>query len=513
MGPLRGASAVGHAGMITPIPLGEWLPDAATVDKTVLTRARNVFPRIGGYGPVKNYSAYSATLGGQCYGAFAARTVTGGYAIFAATRTRLYKMGAAGASWTDVSSVHTFDIPESELLSMAQFGANLIVTNGNSPAPLYIDVDSGTGLSTLGGSPPSAKGVAVIGDFLVLYGLTGNPKRIQWSGLNDIAQWTPGSNYSDFQDFPDGGDVTGVVGGEYGVVLQTNACRRMVFLPDDATNAFRFVKIADTVGGAGIWSATRGGDTVFVLGSSGFYAFGGAGGLPVGGGSLGEGGLAPIGSGRVNEWFFANVDTSRLTRTLAVADVRASRVFWFFKSIDGGQAGLFDRAIVYDWKLDKWTYIDVTVEYALPAATSPSSLDDESGSLDDETGSLDDPALNASEYQFGAFNADHSLGFFTGDNLEAVIDTSDGFVGRPGLSMVGGIRPDVDAEDYRVSMASRMKLSDPLTFTAEAAPSVDGVCHVRRSARYHRARVRIPAGTEWQYLNSLGVQSNASGMR
>lgn len=501
--------------MMVTAPIGEWVPDSAVVDQSILTVAKNVFPVINGYGPIKDLQPYSVALGAQCVGGFCARLTSGGYAIYAGTATKIYKLASAGASWTDVSGAFTFAVPSSDLWSFAQFGTALVATNSALSAPVTINVDSGTAFLTLSGSPPAAKGVATVGDFLVLYGLVSNPRMIQWSGLNSITTWTPGTLFSDYQEFPDGGDVTGFAGGEYGIIFQANAVRRMIFTPQETyvTDAFKFVKLTDTVGGYGYWSCARAGDTVFGIGPTGFYAFGTGGGVPVGGGTVEAGGMRAISSGRVTDWFFRNVDINAIGRMLCIADTSGTRVIWYFKSVDGASAMRFDRAIVYDWKLDKFSYFNCNVEYVMPAATVPLSLDSESGSLDSETGSLDDPSLNASVYQLGAFDSLHKLGFYTGTNLEAIIETADGFIGRPGLIKVKGLRPDVDSTDYYASLASRSQLGDTVTFSAESSPSVTGVCHLRRAARFHRARIRIPAASTWSFIKSVDIDFEAAGVR
>jgi hypothetical protein len=96
------------------------------------------------------------------------------------------------------------------------------------------DLSSATSFSNCAGSPPQAAYISVVGRFLVLSGLLSNPYRIQWSGLNATTTWTSGVNSSDFQDFPDGGVVRGVAGGEFGTVFQDQAIRRMSYIPGSA---------------------------------------------------------------------------------------------------------------------------------------------------------------------------------------------------------------------------------------------------------------------------------------
>jgi hypothetical protein len=89
-------------------------------------------------------------------------------------------------------------------------------------------------------------------------GLLSKPFRIQWSGLNDTTNWTSGVNSSDFQDFPDGGIVRGVAGGEFGTVFQDQAIRRMSYIPGSPL-IFQIERIAQDLGLFAPYSIVRAG--------------------------------------------------------------------------------------------------------------------------------------------------------------------------------------------------------------------------------------------------------------
>src|SRR5207247_1060039 len=166
--------------------------------------------------------------------------------VFAATATDLYRLNNSTFAWLNVSKgagapsgeggfggesdpgANNYSaIPTGDQWQFAQFN-NFVIAVQINVAPQVFDLTSSTNFADLAGSPPQARYVAVVGRFLVLSGLgSSTPYRIQWSGLNATTTWTPGVNQSDFQDFPDGGIVRGVAGGEYGVVFQHAAVRRM----------------------------------------------------------------------------------------------------------------------------------------------------------------------------------------------------------------------------------------------------------------------------------------------
>src|SRR5262249_12131369 len=143
--------------------------------------------------------------------------------------------GAAVNSSSAGSGTHSITyfysaLPASDHWQFVQFGNFVIAVQVNAP-PQVFDLTSSAAFADLGGSPPQARCAAVVGRFVVLSGLSSTPYRIQWSGLNATTTWTSGVNSSDFQDLPDGGIVRGVAGGEYGVIFQETAMRRMIYAP------------------------------------------------------------------------------------------------------------------------------------------------------------------------------------------------------------------------------------------------------------------------------------------
>ena len=69
-------------------------------------------------------------------------------------------------------------------------------------------------------------------------------------------------NSSDFQEFPDGGIVRGVAGGEFGVIFQDGVIRRMVYAVG-APYVFQIDRIAEDKGLLAPYSLIRAGDNIF----------------------------------------------------------------------------------------------------------------------------------------------------------------------------------------------------------------------------------------------------------
>ena len=382
-------------------------------------------------------------------------------------------------------------LPNSDQWQFAQFNNFVFAVQINSAVQVF-DLTSSSAFADLGGSPPPARYIAVVGRFLVLSGLgSSTPYRIQWSGLNATTTWTAGVNQSDFQDFPDGGVVRGVAGGEYGIVFQDASIRRLTYAPGSPV-VFQIDRISEEKGIFAPLSIVRAGDRVFYISPDGFQMIA-PGGYP-----------QPIGKERVDRTFFADVDTANLQLCIGASDPKGSRVYWAYKSL-AGSSGLFDKILCYDSALDRWSPIAMTGEYlttlAKPGATIE-SLDSISGSLDALSFSLDDVST-ASLAQLSAVNSAHKLGFFTGANLEATLVTAEkGGDGR--RIFVRGFRPITDAATVYGSVSARETAQAAASYSGETLVNAIGMCPQRVSTRYARGKMRIPAGTSWTY--ALGIE-------
>jgi len=380
-----------------------------------------------------------------------------------------------------------------------QFG-NLVIAVQENEAPQVYNLASSTAFANLAGSPPQAAYISTVGRFLVLSGLLSNPYRIQWSGLNDTTNWTSGTGSSDYQDFPDGGIVRGVSGGEFGVVFQDQAIRRMSYIPG-STLIFQIERIAKDQGLYAPYSVINAGDLTFFHSAHGFHKIV-PGGVP-----------EQIGREKVDRTFFDDLDKTALQLFIGAADPRSTRVFWSYKSTSG-VTGLYDKIIGYDYALDRWFQISMTGEYLLglsqPGITLE-NLDSLSSSIDALEATLDAFAVSTQPL-ISQFNSDHKVGFFSGLNLEATMESSEqGTDGR--RIFVGGFRPITDAPTVYGSASYRETTQATPSSTSEVLiSSRTGRCDMRKSTRYSRLKVRIPAGTIWTYCAGVEPDVKLEGL-
>lgn len=566
------------------LPFADYAPDLTDIGTRVSSLVSGVLPRGDGYGPFKSFQALAQSLPGVCRGLFFARRSDSSIAVVGATSDRLYLLSNTDFSWTDVSKggAAYSALPNEDMWQFRQFEDTVIAVQINT-APQAFTLASDTKFSDLGGSPPQASHVSIIGGFLVLSGLSSAPKRVQWSDLFGITTWTAGVGLSDFQDFPDGGRCHSVAGGDlYGIIFQDDRVRRMLYVPGSGA-IFDFLVISRTHSILGQYSVVETGDRVFFCSGQGFQMIDASMAI------------TPIGKERVDRTFLADIDTGNLQLFQGTYDPSGTRIIWAYKS-GAGQAGLFDKLMVYDWALGRggrWTVIPQGGEFLAPIskpgltlenldAIAPTPLsvtgaaDNGSGAIRltlsalsnadfdihgqnfitvygvtgtteangswpftiiDSThidlvgstfatpyvsggqigGSLDklpfslDSVSTSSIAQVAIADTDHRVGFFSGPNLEAIIETSEE-QNDGDMFFVSTIRPITDCAAGLVSVAFRNVAQGTFTYTAEnAIDTAQGQAPCLAEGRYMKARLRCPAGSTWTYALGLQPESQPSG--
>jgi hypothetical protein len=417
----------------------------------------------------------------------------------------------------------------------------------------------------------------------------GHETRVQWSDLDGIETWTAGTGFSDYTDFPDGGVVRGVAGGEFGLVLQETVTRQMTYIPG-AKPAFQIERLGEEIGLVAPYSLIRAGARLFFYSTRGFQEYTGSQ-------------LVPIGKERVDRTVAADLDTSALQLMVGASDPANTRVYWGYKSI-AGLTGLFDKMVVYDYVLDRWSVISQTGEYiasmtkpgvtlegldaiaptqitisgtatnggkikltvnalsnsnfSLGTVGSPSqnyivvqgvggttnangtwtyTCDDSThitlqtnpftgaasvysgaytsggaigGSMDALTFSLDDVS-SAVLSSLSVIDSTHKLGFLSGTNMEATLETPEQGLGSSQRTMIDGIMPITDAPTVYGYLKIRSIQGAVSVKTTESLMDSNGMCWQGYDTRYARAGLRIPAGTVWTFAAGAEPQARPTG--
>jgi hypothetical protein len=428
-------------------------------------------------------TTYYVISAGLTSGAFEVSATLGGSAI---------NTTGAGSGTHSVTGTYSA-LSSADQWQFVQFN-NFIISVQKNVAPQVYDLTSSTAFADLGGSPPQASYIAVVNRFVLLCGIASpNVYRLQWSGLNAITTYTSGVSQSDFQDLADGGIVRGVAGGEFGVIFQDQSIRRLTYAPG-SPYVFSIDRISMDDGLLAPYSAINAGDRVFFLSPQGFKMIV-PGGYPT-----------PIGKEKVDRTFFNDVDTANLQLVIAAHEPKTTRVYWTYKSLSGS-SNLFDKILCYDWIIDRWTTITQSGEFLTSMSVPGITLEGVDAAFGSNIDALTiaslDAISSATTPKLAGVDSTHAFGYFTGSNLEAIMETPEqGGDGR--RIFVRGFRPVSDAPTIYGSISKRDTAQAGYTYTTETAVNAIGMVPMGVSTRYARGKVRIPAGTSWTY--AAGVE-------
>jgi len=250
------------------IQFKDWLPDQPSILDTV-SEANNVIPLAVGYGPFRSAVNYSQDASENLTNVFAVK-VDNDVSVFAGGLTKLYKLDSSNLSLANVSKVSGYT--GTYRWQFVQFGNYALAANGSEKIQYY-NVNSSSLFADLAVAAPVAKYITVVRDFVVgaNIGAGTYPTRVQWSDINDPTDWTAGAaSQSDYQDLPDGGDITGIVGGEFGIVFLEKAIVRMSYIGSPLF--FQFDTISRNIGCIEGGSIAQYGGIAYFLSDDGFYS-------------------------------------------------------------------------------------------------------------------------------------------------------------------------------------------------------------------------------------------------
>lgn len=486
-----------------PIPFGAWRPDPYLIDTQFCQEALNVLPSSAGKKPFPDIAAISDAVGAAVRGAYVARSSSGSAVIFAFTAAKAYKFDGTSA-WTEVtrSSGGDYSLPDDEYWSCDQQD-NILYAVQSGDAPQWINVDSGTNFAALGGSPPQAKYVKAVGDFLFLLDLTSaqgsvvSSGRIQgaWSGIRDFDHWTYGEKSSDFFTRFSGGHIMGMTSPETGLLIQESAVNRFQRVGD--RRVWNVTRVEGAQGTKSPRSIVEHQGVAFYYGTDGFVA------------SSPGAFTQESGTEWVDEWFKESVNTSRIKTVVGALDPTRPRIFWLFPTV-GNDSYNLDHVIGYDKLLGEWFHGEVEASFIFTASTTGTTLENLGAAglgytLETVPYSLDSDIWKGGAPRLGAFNAGQRLGYFTGSNLAATLRTPDMQLVPGKRSFVRGFRPITDAENVKGRVATSERPQETSTWGTEGSLTPEGLIPARASGRYTRFECTIAAGENWSDIRGINL--------
>jgi len=484
------------------LPLGDFTPDQSQFASGVV-QARNTLRTASGYRPLPSAQRISATAIPPLATALTlARNTDDVVVVIAAGGDgNLYRYDRSTRGWLLVT---TTAYPAMNWF-FVEFGNQLIAANGVSKLQAY---DLGTGshiFADLSASAPQAKFLTLIKDQLFAGSYpdatTGTMQlaRVGWSAVDDPTNWTPDLTVlSDFQDNPDCGALTGLVGGSYGVALFEKTVKRITFVGPPVI--YQFDPVLSAHGCVAAGSVVAHLNFVFYLSSAGFMMFDGNG-------------ATPIGAEQVDRWFFSNVNPSTIDQMRGGVDPVNHVVVWVYPS--SGSSYCTD-CLIYNYVLQKWSHGDLHVSCLGVVAQPGYTLDelDPFGTVDTLPVSLDDRFWGGDKLLFaGAIDNDGYLCNLNGPPAQAVFDTREVLIGGPRRAMLQAFYPLVEGDGSMVSaqVFSRGRNSSTWKTSPVLVENFEGWIGARTEGRFHRIRIFIDG--YWTHAVGLEYVSAPMGYR
>ena len=486
------------------VPFGEWLPDQPEHLNPGANVAKNVYYALQGYKPFKSLVAYSSnTISSNARGAGSFRDNTNTVYNFVATNTNIYQLD----SGTFTSRKSSLTGGNTDFWTFTQFGNYVIASNGVD-TPQYYLMGTSTNFANLSaiatdGTPPLFRVSGVIRDFLVVGNISGATNRIQWSGINDISTWTEGSKSADYQDLPgSGGKVVAITSGEVGYVFRQNQIIRMDYV--GGATVFRLSVISPNRGAVYGKTVCQDNRRVFFYADDGFFQIDGDN-------------VIAIGAEKVNRFFEANLNKAFSDRIVAAVDPFNQLALWLYPSANNtnNTTGICDRILIYNYATQKWSIAEANASQIFSqfvGAYTVELMDIISQNLEDINIALDTDFWSGGQLYLGAINSDYKAAIFSGNQLEAEIETSELEIFPGNRANITGIRPIVDAE-ATVTIKTRERLADSEVESSSSTMTSSGLNPVRKSGRYVRANIKIASGTEWNHAQGVDFVASRAGYR
>ena len=471
----------------TKILFGEWLPDQPGVTGAV-TDAVNCYPVSNGYAPFKSEADYSDSASQNLLITFAGKFDSVN-SLFAAGATQIFKFDSND---TSLDPLTTAGYTAVEGWDVTQFGSRMILANGQDKLQAW-QLNASTYFGDLAAAAPTAKYVTVVRDFVVAANDGSDTSKVYWSDINNETSWTPSStSQADSQILPDGGDITGLAGGEYGLVFLERAIYRMAYA--GSPFFFQFDAISRSLGCISNGSIIQYGNLTYFLADDGFYVCDGQT-------------TKSIGVEKINRWFFDNAIPSQIaTGMSATVDPINKLAIWKFNNSFGGKSML-----IYSIDLSKWSYAQTTADsiaYVLTPSATLEQLDNYNTSIDALDIPLDSRVFAGGQLLFAGVSGAKIISF-SGQPKTASVSSGDIDIGK---SIITLAKPIVDNGSATVSVASRTLLNETVSYGTPVTADSENRCSLRSNGNYHRLKI-TPTGANWETVIGTEVEIVKQGTR
>jgi len=540
------------------IDFGDWMPDQPSMNAGV-SRLENGAPAARGFRSVNSpvqvtdadrlFSAYTFNgfnvPGGtvsmdRIRGLISTVAVSSGTLssnIFVGTETALYKLDVTSnrfSPWNyDAATAPAQQDPTYSGVKQWQFaefattgGARYVYAAGGPGQILQRFPSNGSAAPTDVSGAPNATHVAAISRFLVCGNTSGSEAQIVWSEIDAAENWGS-SNQAGNQVLADTDEVTGIVGGESGLILTRKGLYRMNYVGPPLV--FTFERVANRGCDFAGSVASLSSDQVFFLSEDGFQFYN-------------AGRVQNISSERITRFFFSDFDRSRSADLSCVSDPTSDQIIWSYASKTA--SGTNDTLLFYNYVLDKWGIARTPhdfVGFSRQVGKTLEQLDDPNttvtfaGSVSAQSAlnlaqngasnltSLDDMTVSLDSARFAGGSSFLTLAVtrggactlneLAGSVLPLTVETGE-FEAAPGhFVLVNGLMPHIDAADATIkgAVGARNRQTDELRFGELATVNATNYIPSRKSGRYFRGK--FTATGNWSHAYGFQVDAKPQGRR
>src|SRR5947209_6923293 len=469
------------------MPFGEWLPDQPNFNNPGAKTIKNVIPVTAqSYGPMPTPQIYSGPLTARCQGAYGFLDDGEAVHVFAGDAKRLYQMSAGSApNFSDISRKASFT---------GSIATTTLTVSAISAGTINVgDTLSGSGVTAA--TTITALGTGTGGD-----GTFGaQPRRAWWCAIGNPLSWpTPGTNaaiqvQSDYQDLEqsDLGQITGGIGGHLSAADAAIWCERGIYRVQYVGSSGGIFSFQVAEGAAGTQAplsivlrrmqGAYGSQAVgYYLGDDDFYAFNGMASFP-------------IGTQKIARTVIADLNSSYVSTVQGGTIPNLPIVYWLYASASGAGTGLYDRLVLYNPIVQRWSLCDLTAtpaEWGTVALAPGMTLDDLNafGAVHPLPAALDSGFYAGGLPVLAAFDQNHKLNFLNGPPMAPVVETSE-MQPLPGRrTKILSARPIVDGGSPSVSFGHRDRIFDSVTYDAARSEErrVGKECSTPGRADYER---------------------------
>ncbi|AEI37716.1 MAG: hypothetical protein ABF461_04310 [Zymomonas mobilis subsp. pomaceae] len=456
--------------------LGAYEPDQPPHLTDCLINVSNAYPSANGYRPVGSFCSFAPALPTAFMGASAFLGSDGSTLLLAGTKDSLYRY--VSGNWQAILT----GLPAYGLWHFTQFGDFVIAVNGSATRKVNILTGEASAIS----DAPTAEIVATIRDFVVYGRASAQKNLLQWSGFNNEDSNVIGDDQAGYQPMLTGGDIMGIIGGEYGVIIQRSRIVRMTYTGD--AYIWQFDEISANVGAIAAGSIAQAGRQAFFLSDRGFMMTDGVS-------------VTPIGNERVDRSFFESCPRNNLSEITAAIDPRRHMVAWLIP-------GHPSMVLIYNWAIDRWSRLDLAAISLFSGFTANTTLEDLNKlyphGLDTIPYSLDDPRFSGGDPLFIFVGPQNDFGVLTGCNLPACFETGF-FSAEEGYhSRIRSARLLSDiTEEATLTIKMRARLGDPTTGQVKTIVMPSGRIPLRVNSRYCAAVLETKKGANWSFIQGF----------